>query len=117
MILRSTVTKSRLTYVLFTVAGLCSSHNPVDAQEQPAVTSELNVIGKTVNEATEAADKFLDAAYLDNFDRLRIVHGLGMGALKRAIADLLSGHPHVAKFYPAVPAEGGNGATIVELKK
>jgi DNA mismatch repair protein MutS2 len=40
-----------------------------------------------------------------------------MGALKRAIADLLSGHPHVAKFFPAAPAEGGNGATIVELKK
>ena len=39
MILRSTVTKSRLTYVLFTVAGLCSSHNPVEAQEQPAVTT------------------------------------------------------------------------------
>ncbi|MGH9845995.1 MAG: Smr/MutS family protein, partial [Blastocatellia bacterium] len=89
----------------------------VSLQEQPAVTSELNVIGKTTNEATEAADKFLDAAYLDNFDRVRIVHGLGMGALKRAIADLLSGHPHVAKFFPAAPAEGGNGATIVELKK
>lgn len=89
----------------------------VSLQEQPPVASELNVIGKTVNEATEAADKFLDAAYLDNFDRLRIVHGVGMGALKRAIADLLSGHPHVAKFYPASSSEGGAGATVVELKK
>jgi DNA mismatch repair protein MutS2 len=89
----------------------------VSLQEQPQITSELNVIGKTVNEATEAADKFLDAAYLDNYERIRIVHGLGMGALKRAIADLLSGHPHVSKFYPAAPNEGGNGATIVELKK
>ncbi|MDX2032541.1 MAG: endonuclease MutS2 [Blastocatellia bacterium] len=89
----------------------------VSLQEQPTVTSELNIIGKTVNEATERADKFLDAAYLDNFDRVRIVHGVGLGALKRAIADLLSGHPHVAKFYPAPPSEGGNGATIVELKK
>ncbi|MGH9836624.1 MAG: endonuclease MutS2 [Blastocatellia bacterium] len=89
----------------------------VTLQEQPAISSELNVIGKTVNEATEAADKFLDAAYLDNHDRLRIVHGLGMGALKRAIADLLSGHPHVARFYPAPQNEGGAGATVVELKK
>jgi DNA mismatch repair protein MutS2 len=89
----------------------------VTLQEQPAIGSELNIIGKTVNEATEAADKFLDAAYLDNHDRIRIVHGVGMGALKRAIAGLLSGHPHVAKFYPAAPEEGGNGATIVELKK
>ncbi|MBK9708495.1 MAG: Smr/MutS family protein [Acidobacteria bacterium] len=81
------------------------------------MSTELNVIGRTVNEATESADKFLDAAYLDNHDKLRIVHGLGMGALKRAIANLLSDHPHVAKFYPAPPNEGGNGATIVELKK
>jgi DNA mismatch repair protein MutS2 len=86
-------------------------------QEQPSVSSELNVIGKTVHEATDAADKFLDAAYLDNHDRVRIVHGVGMGALKRAIADLLSGHPHVAKFSPAAPSEGGAGATVVELKK
>jgi DNA mismatch repair protein MutS2 len=89
----------------------------VTLKEQPAIGSELNVIGQTVNEATEAADKFLDAAYLDNHDRIRIVHGVGMGALKRAIADLLSDHPHVAKFYPAPPGEGGAGATVVELKK
>jgi DNA mismatch repair protein MutS2 len=89
----------------------------VTLQEQPSVSSELNIIGKTVNDATDAADKFLDAAYLENYDRVRIVHGIGMGALKRAIADLLSDHPHVAKFYPAAPNEGGAGATVVELKK
>ncbi len=89
----------------------------VTLQEQPAISSELNLIGKTVNEATEAADKFLDAAFLDNHDRIRIVHGVGMGALKRAIAELLSGHPHVDKFYAPPPGEGGAGATVVELKK
>ena len=86
-------------------------------RDQPQLGSELNVIGKTVNEATEATDKFLDAAYLDNYDRVRIVHGVGMGALKRAIADLLSGHPHVASYHGAAPNEGGSGATVVELKK
>jgi DNA mismatch repair protein MutS2 len=89
----------------------------VTLQDQPAIGGELNVIGKTVNEATEAADKFLDAAYLDNYDSIRIVHGIGMGALKRAIADLLSDHPHVAKWRQASPDEGGAGATVVELKK
>src|SRR6266542_1298126 len=89
----------------------------VTLQDQPVIGGELNVIGKTVNEATEAADKFLDAAYLDNYDSIRIVHGIGMGALKRAIADLLSGHPHVAKWRQASPDEGGAGATVVELKK
>jgi DNA mismatch repair protein MutS2 len=98
------------------VAGLPKGVS-VTLQEQPAIGGELNVIGKTVNEATEAADKFLDAAYLDNYDSVRIVHGIGMGALKRAIADLLSDHPHVAKWRQAAPDEGGAGATIVELKK
>jgi DNA mismatch repair protein MutS2 len=98
------------------IAGLPKGVS-VTLQEQPAIGSELNVIGKTVNEATEAADKFLDAAYLDNYDSVRIVHGIGMGALKRAIADLLSDHPHVAKWRQASPNEGGAGATIVELKK
>lgn len=89
----------------------------VSFNEQPDSGSELNVIGRTAAEATDAADKFLDAAYLNNHDRVRIVHGMGMGALKRAIAALLAEHPHVAKFYPAAPSEGGNGATIAELKK
>jgi DNA mismatch repair protein MutS2 len=49
--------------------------------------------------------------------RVRIVHGHGMGVLKKAIADLLSRHPHVAKFYPAPQQEGGAGATIAELRE
>ena len=89
----------------------------VNFNEQPEIGSELNVIGKNVSEAQDATDKFLDAAYVNNHDRVRIVHGMGMGALKRAIAQMLSDHPHVEKFYPAPGNEGGNGATIVELKK
>ncbi len=99
------------------LAGVLPQGVSVSFNEQPDVGSELNVIGKTVSEATDAADKFLDAAYLNNHDRVRIVHGMGMGALKRAIASLLAEHPHVAKFYPAAPSEGGNGATVAELKK
>ncbi len=49
-------------------------------------------------------------------DRIRIIHGHGMGILKRAIADLLAKHPHVEKFYVAPPEEGGSGSTIVEMK-
>jgi DNA mismatch repair protein MutS2 len=99
------------------VAGVLPKGVSVSFSEQPEIGSELNVIGKTAAEATDEADKFLDAAYLNNHDRIRIVHGMGMGALKRAIASLLSEHPHVAKFYPAAPNEGGHGATVVELKK
>lgn len=77
---------------------------------------EINIIGKRAEEATEEVDKFLDSAALAEIDRVRIVHGHGMGILKRAVADLLSRNPHVEKFYQATPAEGGSGATIVELK-
>ena len=77
---------------------------------------EINVIGKHAEEARDEVDKFLDSAAMASVDRVRIVHGHGMGILKRAIADLLTTNPHVEKFYPAPPAEGGTGATVVELK-
>ncbi|MFL6416272.1 MAG: endonuclease MutS2 [Bryobacteraceae bacterium] len=78
---------------------------------------ELNVIGQRADEAAEQVDKFLDSAVLASVNRVRIVHGHGMGILKRAVADLLQSNPHVGRFYPATPAEGGAGATIVELRE
>jgi len=78
---------------------------------------ELNVIGERAEEAREHVDKFLDSAMLASVNRVRIVHGHGMGVLKRAIAELLAAHPSVEKFYPAPQNQGGAGATIVELKE
>jgi DNA mismatch repair protein MutS2 len=77
---------------------------------------EINLIGKRAEEACDLVDKFLDDAAMASVDRVRIVHGHGMGILKKAIAGLLAASPHVDKFYPAPPAEGGTGATVVELK-
>jgi DNA mismatch repair protein MutS2 len=77
---------------------------------------EINLIGQRAEEACERVDKFLDTAALGQADLVRIVHGHGMGILKKAIAELLARNPHVAKFYAARPEEGGTGATIVELK-
>ncbi|HLH00975.1 MAG TPA: Smr/MutS family protein [Bryobacteraceae bacterium] len=77
---------------------------------------EINVIGQRADEARENVDKFLDSASLASIDRVRIVHGHGMGILRKAIAELLASNPHVEKFYPASPSEGGTGATVVELK-
>jgi DNA mismatch repair protein MutS2 len=77
---------------------------------------EINVIGKHAEEARDEVDKFLDSAAMASVDRVRIVHGHGMGILKRAIAELLAANPHVEKFYQASQAEGGAGATVVELK-
>jgi DNA mismatch repair protein MutS2 len=77
---------------------------------------ELNVIGQRAEEALEQVEKFLDNAMLADVDQVRIVHGHGMGILKRAIAELLAKHPNVEKFHAAEQKEGGAGATIVELK-
>jgi DNA mismatch repair protein MutS2 len=77
---------------------------------------EINLIGQRAEAAVEQVDKLLDSAALAQVERVRIVHGHGMGILKRAIADLLKQNPHVEKFYAAGPEEGGTGATIVELK-
>ncbi|MDQ2777902.1 MAG: Smr/MutS family protein [Acidobacteriota bacterium] len=78
---------------------------------------ELNIIGQRADEAIEHVDKFLDSAALASVDRVRIVHGHGMGVLKRAVGDLLGKNPHVSRFYAATQAEGGAGATIVELRE
>ena len=77
---------------------------------------EINIVGQRAEAACEQVDKFLDTAALAQVERVRIVHGHGMGILKKAVADLLKQNPHVEKFYAASPEDGGSGATIAELK-
>jgi DNA mismatch repair protein MutS2 len=79
--------------------------------------SELNVIGQTTDEAVDAVDKFLDEASLASLSQVRVVHGHGTGALRRAIAELLKDHPHVAGFKAAPQDQGGAGATLVDLRQ
>jgi DNA mismatch repair protein MutS2 len=87
------------------------------APELAPVHQEINVIGQRAEEARDAVDEFLDRAVMATASRVRIVHGHGMGILKKAIAELLTHHPHVSRFYPAPQQEGGAGATIVELRE
>ena len=79
------------------------------------VTKEINIIGQRAEEACDAVEKFIDHASMASVDRVRIVHGHGMGILKRAVSELLKRSPLVTKHYPATSVEGGNGATIAEL--
>jgi len=79
-------------------------------------SNELNLIGKTTDEAVDLTDKFLDAAFLNGLSEVRIIHGHGTGALRKAIAAFLADHPHVARFASAPQDKGGSGATQVELK-
>ncbi len=91
--------------------GVTLSRKPGD--EAPA---EIHLLGRTVDEALELVDKYLDDVYLAGRSPVRLVHGVGSGRLKRAIADLLARHPHVEAFTSAPPDQGGAGVTIVSLR-
>jgi DNA mismatch repair protein MutS2 len=82
---------------------------------EPA-SSEINLLGCTVDDATSRADKFLDEAFLAQLPEVRIVHGTGTGALRSAIADLLKNHPHVVRFEFAPQNQGGRGVTVATLR-
>jgi DNA mismatch repair protein MutS2 len=83
--------------------------------EGASVPSEINVIGRTVDEASREVEKFVDHAFLAGLPRVRVVHGSGMGILRKALRQLLQQHPHVATVAEAPQNEGGGGATVVEL--
>ena len=80
------------------------------------VPSEINVIGRTVDEATTEVEKFVDRAFLAGLARVRVVHGSGMGILRKALRQFLQKHPHVASVTEPPQNEGGGGATVVELR-
>jgi DNA mismatch repair protein MutS2 len=84
--------------------------------EGATVPSEINVIGRNVDEATAEVEKFLDRAFLAGLPRIRVVHGSGMGILRKALRQLLQKHPHVVSVAEPPQNEGGGGATVVELR-
>ncbi|HUE86758.1 MAG TPA: endonuclease MutS2 [Vicinamibacterales bacterium] len=88
----------------------------VDLQPREGLLNEVNVIGSTVDQAIDRLAKFLDDTLVTDQQQVRIVHGHGTGQLRRGIAAYLKEHPLVAKFYAAPREQGGEGATIVELK-
>jgi DNA mismatch repair protein MutS2 len=83
-----------------------------EGQDAP---SEINVIGYNVDDATRAVEKFVDHAFLAGLPRVRVVHGSGMGILRKALRQALQQHPHVTAVAEAPQNEGGGGATLVEL--
>jgi DNA mismatch repair protein MutS2 len=83
--------------------------------EDSAAPSEINVIGQTVDQASREVEKFVDRAFLAGLPRVRVVHGSGMGILRKALRQLLQQHPHVTSVAEAPQNEGGGGATLVEL--
>jgi DNA mismatch repair protein MutS2 len=81
-----------------------------------AATEEINLIGSTVEEATERVDKFLDDAVLAHLPRVRIIHGHGTGALRKGLGEFLKNHPLVLKQSFEAEERGGKAITVVELR-
>jgi DNA mismatch repair protein MutS2 len=101
-------------------AGLALPASKVTVTSQSSGTGssdEINVIGMTVEEATDRLDKFLDDAALANKARIRIIHGHGTGALRKGIGEFLASHPLVEKHSFETEEHGGKAITIVELQR
>jgi DNA mismatch repair protein MutS2 len=84
--------------------------------ENQSMPSEINVIGRTVDDATREVEKFVDRAFLAGLPRIRVVHGSGMGILRKALRQYLQKHPHVESVTEPPQNEGGGGATVIELR-
>jgi DNA mismatch repair protein MutS2 len=92
-------------------------HVTVSSANTDEMRMEINLIGRTVDEATEELEKYLDRAFLAGLPRVRVIHGHGAGVLRRGVREFLKSHPHVATLAEAPQNEGGQGATLVELRQ
>ncbi len=86
-------------------------------QTSDYVPMELNVIGRRAEEAEDDVARYIDQAFLAGLPRVRIVHGTGMGVLRRTLRDFLRTHPHVTNITEPPHNEGGQGATVVDLRQ
>ncbi len=83
-------------------------------RSQPVL--EINVIGMNVEEALAEVDNFIDRAVTDNLEEIKVIHGVGKGILKKAIAQHLSRHKNVESFRLGKYGEGETGVTFIKLK-
>lgn len=89
----------------------------IKMNKSASVRTEINLLGKTVDEAVSELDKYLDDAYLAHLSSVRIVHGKGTGALRQGVHNYLKRLKYVQDFHLAEFGEGDAGVTIVEFKK
>ena len=96
---------------------LSTSVLDIQYSKSNTISSEINIRGLLVKEALDLIDKYLDDAYLAGIPTVRILHGKGTGALRKAVHDELRGHPHVTKYQFAPLSQGGEGVTVVTFKE
>lgn len=92
-----------------------ASPAPEIAPTRP-IGRELLLLGKTSDEARDLVEQYLDDAFMAGLANVRLVHGKGTGALRKAVRGLLSDHPLVESFRDGEPSEGGAGATVAVLR-
>lgn len=95
---------------------VAAAPSSIGAPNRSSATSEINVIGQTVEQATEQVDKFLDDAALAHLPSVRIIHGHGTGALRKGLSEFLRSHPLVATHSAEAEERGGKAITVVELR-
>lgn len=88
----------------------------IKMSKSSSVSSEINLLGYTVDEAIAVLDKYLDDAYIARISQVRIVHGKGTGALRSGITSYLHGVPYIKEFRLGQIGEGAEGVTIVTFK-
>ena len=88
----------------------------IKMSKSASVSTEINLLGKTVDEALAELDKYLDDAYLSHMPSVRVVHGKGTGALRKAVHNYLRRQKHVASYRLGEFGEGDAGVTIVTFK-
>jgi DNA mismatch repair protein MutS2 len=93
------------------------ARSTVALRGKSGVAVELHLIGRTTSEARDLLEKYLDDAFMAGLTTVRIIHGKGTGALRRAVEDVLSTHPLVAEHRPGASSEGGAGATVATLSQ
>lgn len=81
------------------------------------VSPEINLIGKTVDEALALLDKYIDDAYLARLHQVTIIHGMGTGALRSAVQNYCKHCKHIENYRLGAYGEGGYGVTVVEFKQ
>ena len=118
-ILRSQVNINDLEYIgeaEYLQKGMTTGSGKLRMSKSAAVSTEINLIGMTVDEAIAHLDKYLDDAYLAHVPNVRIVHGKGTGALRTAVHQYLKRCKHVKTFRLGTFGEGDAGVTIAEFK-
>ena len=101
------------------VSAFVSGFSPTNTSYSvsASISTEINLLGKTVDEAIAELDKYLDDAYLAHLPSVRVVHGKGTGALRKGVHNYLRRLKYVSEFHLAEFGEGDAGVTIVTFKK